>query len=90
MLKILNPKYFLDIMTKISITLKSKKKYLSHSIIRTNQKKLFKGEKTPEVNRLIGSLRINSSCTRKILERNSPFSLDKKLEKKVLWYLYNR
>ena len=46
--------------------------------------------KTPEVNRLIGSLRVNSSYTRKILEWNPPFSLDKGLEKTVLWYLKSR
>ena len=46
--------------------------------------------KTPEVNRLIGSLRVNSSHTRKILEWNPPFSLDEGLEKTVRWYLKNR
>jgi len=46
--------------------------------------------KTPEVNRLIGSLRVNSSHTRKILEWNPPFSLDEGLEKTVLWYLKSR
>ena len=46
--------------------------------------------KTPEVNRLIGSLRVNSSRTRKILEWNPPFSLDEGLEKTVRWYLKNR
>ncbi len=58
MLKILNPKYFLYIMTKILITgatgfvgralfknLKSKKKYLIHLSARTNQEKLFEGGK---------------------------------------------
>ena len=90
-------------MTKISITeasgfvgkalfenLKYKKKYLAHLIKLTNQEKLFKGGKTSEVNRLIGSLRINSSYTQKILEWNSLFSLDEKLEKTVLWYLHSR
>ena len=43
-----------------------------------------------EVNRLIGSLRVNSSRTRKILEWNPPFSLDEGLEKTVRWYLKNR
>ncbi len=59
MLKILNPKYFLYIMTKILITgatgfvgralfenLKLKKKYLIHLSTRTNQEKLFEGKKT--------------------------------------------
>jgi len=46
--------------------------------------------KNPEVNRLIGSLRVNSSHTRKILEWNPPFSLDEGLEKTVRWYLKNR
>ncbi len=46
--------------------------------------------KTPEVNRLIGSLRVNSSHTRKILGWNPPFSLDEGLEKTVHWYLKNR
>ena len=58
MLKILNPKYFLYIMTKILITgatgfvgralfknLKSKKKYLAHLTTRTNQEELFEGGK---------------------------------------------
>jgi len=58
LLKILNPKYFLYIMTKILITgatgfvgralfknLKSKKKYLIHLSARTNQEKLFEGGK---------------------------------------------
>ena len=46
--------------------------------------------KTTEVNRLIGSLRVNSCHTRKILEWNPPFSLDEGLEKTVRWYLKNR
>jgi len=59
LLKILNPKYFLYIMTKILITgatgfvgrtlfenLKSKKKYLVHLSTRNNQEKLLEGEKT--------------------------------------------
>ena len=46
--------------------------------------------KSPEVIRLIGSLRVNSSHTRKILEWNPPFSLDEGLEKTVLWYLKSR
>lgn len=46
--------------------------------------------KTLKVNRLIGSLRVNSSYTRKILEWNPPFSLDEGLEKTVLWYLKSR
>ena len=59
MLKILNPKYFLYIMTKILITgatgfigralfenLNSKKKYLVHLSTRINQEKLFQGVKT--------------------------------------------
>ncbi len=59
MLKILNPKYFLYIMTRILITgatgfvgralfenLKFKKKYLIHLSTRTNHEKLFEGEKT--------------------------------------------
>ena len=58
MLKILNPKYFLYIMTKILITgatgfvgralfenLKFKKKYLAHLTTRTNQEELFEGGK---------------------------------------------
>jgi nucleoside-diphosphate-sugar epimerase len=58
LLKILNPKYFLYIMTKILITgatgfvgralfknLKSKKKYLAHLTTRTNQEELFEGGK---------------------------------------------
>ena len=58
MLKILNPKYFLYIMTKILITgatgfvgralfenLKSKKKYFAHLTTRTNQEELFEGGK---------------------------------------------
>lgn len=46
--------------------------------------------KTSEVNRLISSLRVNSSHTRKILEWNPPFSLDEGLEKTVRWYLKSR
>ena len=46
--------------------------------------------KTKEVNRLIGSLRIDSSHTCKILEWNPPFSLDEGLEKTVSWNLKNR
>jgi len=46
--------------------------------------------KTPEVNRLIGSLRVNSSYTRKILDWSPPFSLDEGLKKTVHWYLKNR
>jgi nucleoside-diphosphate-sugar epimerase len=59
LLKILNLKYFLYIMTRILITgatgfvgralfknLKSKKKYLVHLSTRTNQEKLFEREKT--------------------------------------------
>jgi len=58
LLKILNPKYFLYIMTKILITgatgfvgralfknLKLKKKYLIHLTTRTNQEELFEGGK---------------------------------------------
>jgi len=58
LLKILNPKYFLYIMTKILITgatgfvgralfenLKSKKKYFAHLTTRTNQEELFEGGK---------------------------------------------
>ena len=46
--------------------------------------------KTSEVNRLIGSLRVDSSHTRKILEWNPPFSLEEGLKKTVRWYLKNR
>ena len=59
MLKILNPKYFIYLMTKILITgaagfvgralfknLNSKKNFLVHLSVRTNQKKLFQGVKT--------------------------------------------
>ena len=46
--------------------------------------------KTSEVNRLIGSLRVDSSHTRKILEWNAPFSLEEGLKKTVRWYLKNR
>jgi nucleoside-diphosphate-sugar epimerase len=90
-------------MTKILITkatgfvgralfenLKFKKKCLAYLIKRTNQEKLFKGGKTSEVNRLIGPLRINSSHAHKILEWNSPFSLNEKLKKTVIWYLHSR
>jgi nucleoside-diphosphate-sugar epimerase len=59
LLKILNPRYFLYIMTKILITgatgfvgsalfenLKSKKNYLFHLSVRTNQEKIFERGKT--------------------------------------------
>ena len=90
-------------MTKILITgatgfagrasfenLKFKKKYLAHLTIRTNQKELFIGGKAPEVSRLIDSLRVNSSHTRKILEWKPPFSLDEGLKKTVRWHLKSR
>jgi len=68
LLKILNPKYFLYIMTKILITgaagfvgrelfknLKSKKKYLVHTSTRTNQEKLFEGEKNFNIDEIDGN-----------------------------------
>ena len=46
--------------------------------------------KSLEINRLLGSLRINSSYACEQLGWKPPFSLDKGLEKTVNWYLKNR
>ena len=74
MLKILNPKYFLYIMTKILITgatgfvgralfenLKLKKKYLIHLTTRTNQEELFEGGKAFNIGEIDSSTNWNDA-----------------------------
>jgi nucleoside-diphosphate-sugar epimerase len=46
--------------------------------------------KSVEVDRLLGSLRVDSSHVHKVLKWSPPFSLDEGLEKTVYWYLKNR
>jgi nucleoside-diphosphate-sugar epimerase len=46
--------------------------------------------KSSEIKRLFGSLRVDNSYTREILEWSPVLSLDESLEKTVRWYLKNR
>ena len=46
--------------------------------------------KSPETERLLGSLIVDSYQTKQLLNWKTPFSLDEGLKKTVKWYLHTR